>query len=353
MSFLDISNVSKSFADAAVVNRVSLEVARGEFFALLGPSGCGKTTLLRMIAGFETPDSGSISIDGETMTDVPPHLRPTNMVFQSYAIFPHLNVFDNIAYGLRKEGLSKQGLRAKVQAMLETVRLEGLEGRAPDQLSGGQRQRVALARALVREPKLLLLDEPLGALDKRLREAMQVELRALQRKVGITFLLVTHDQQEALSLCDRIAVMDQGRILQIAGPRELYEHPNCRAVADFIGEINFFHASVRQIDQTTVTVNAGLLGTLTLPRSNLAPGIGLHDHILLAIRPEHIGFVDPLKGMLTGEIVDANFLGERSLFHIRIAGRNQPIAVSSSATPPASSVHLAFSSEFLVGLSSD
>jgi ABC-type Fe3+/spermidine/putrescine transport system ATPase subunit len=272
MSFLDISNVSKSFADAAVVNRVSLEVARGEFFALLGPSGCGKTTLLRMIAGFETPDSGSISIDGETMTDVPPHLRPTNMVFQSYAIFPHLNVFDNIAYGLRKEGLSKQGLRAKVQAMLETVRLEGLEGRAPDQLSGGQRQRVALARALVREPKLLLLDEPLGALDKRLREAMQVELRALQRKVGITFLLVTHDQQEALSLCDRIAVMDQGRILQIAGPRELYEHPNCRAVADFIGEINFFHASVRQIDQTTVTVNAGLLGTLTLPRSNLAPG---------------------------------------------------------------------------------
>jgi spermidine/putrescine ABC transporter ATP-binding subunit len=353
MSFLDISKISKSFAGTTVVKEVSLEVERGEFFALLGPSGCGKTTLLRMIAGFETPDSGSISIDGEAMTQVPAHLRPTNMVFQSYAIFPHLNVFDNIAYGLRKERLSKEGLRAKVQAMLETVQLRGLEGRAPDQLSGGQRQRVALARALVREPKLLLLDEPLGALDKRLREAMQVELRALQRKVGITFLLVTHDQQEALSLCDRIAVMDQGKILQIAGPRELYEHPNCRAVADFIGEINFFHASVRQIGQATATVNAGLLGTLTLPRSNLAPNIGLDEHILLAIRPEHIGFADPTTGTVMGEIIDATFLGERSHFQVRIAGRSQPIAVSSRAAPPAGGVHLVFPPEFLIGLCSD
>jgi ABC-type Fe3+/spermidine/putrescine transport system ATPase subunit len=341
MSFLDISNISKSFAGPAVVKEVSLGVERGEFFALLGPSGCGKTTLLRMIAGFETPDSGSISIDGEAMTQVPPHLRPTN-------------VFDNIAYGLRKERLSKEGLHTKVKAMLETVQLEGLEGRAPDQLSGGQRQRVALARALVREPKLLLLDEPLGALDKRLREAMQVELRALQRKVGITFLLVTHDQQEALSLCDRIAVMDRGKILQIAGPRELYEHPNCRAVADFIGEINFFHATVRQISQATATVNAGLLGTLTLPRSNLEPSIGVDDHILLAIRPEHIGFADPMTGgTVTGQIVDATFLGERSHFHVRIAGRSQPVAVSSSATPPAGGVHLVFPPEFLIGLCSD
>ena len=182
--------------------------------------------MLQMIAGFETPDNGTITIDGETMNAVPPHQRPTNMVFQSYAIFPHLNVFDNIAYGLRKLKLPRQTLRARVEAMLATVRLEGLGGRAAHQLSGGQRQRVALARALVREPKLLLLDEPLGALDKRLREAMQVELRAIQRQVGITFLLVTHDQEEALSLSDRVAVMEGGRILQVATPRELYERPN-------------------------------------------------------------------------------------------------------------------------------
>ena len=243
-----------------MVDNVSLEVPRGEFFALLGPSGCGKTTLLRMIAGFETPDSGTISIDGEMMNTVPPNLRPTNMVFQSYAIFPHLNVFDNIAYGLRKLKLPKEALRARVEAMLATVRLEGLGGRAADQLSGGQRQRVALARALVREPKILLLDEPLGALDKRLREAMQLELRAIQRKVGITFVLVTHDQEEALSLSDRVAVMEGGRILQVASPREIYERPGSRAVADFIGEINFFHATVKEMTGETATVNAGLLG---------------------------------------------------------------------------------------------
>ena len=185
MTFLAISQVSKSFGGPPVVDNVSLEVLRGEFFALLGPSGCGKTTLLRMIAGFEAPDSGTISIDGEAMNSVPPHLRPTNMVFQSYAIFPHLNVFDNIAYGLRRLKLPRAALRAKVESMLATVRLEGLGNRAADQLSGGQRQRVALARALVREPKILLLDEPLGALDKRLREAMQLELRAIQRKVGM------------------------------------------------------------------------------------------------------------------------------------------------------------------------
>src|SRR5215470_4418011 len=218
MSFLTVSQVSKSFGGPPVVNHVSLDVPRGEFFSLLGPSGCGKTTLLRMIAGFETPDSGTIAIDGEAMNGVPPHRRPTNMVFQSYAIFPHLNVFDNIAYGLRKLKLPKDRLRARVEAMLATVRLEGFGSRAADQLSGGQRQRVALARALVREPKILLLDEPLGALDKRLREAMQLELRAIQRQVGITFLLVTHDQEEALSMSDRIAVMSGGRVLQVATP---------------------------------------------------------------------------------------------------------------------------------------
>jgi spermidine/putrescine transport system ATP-binding protein/putrescine transport system ATP-binding protein len=349
MRFLDISQVSKSFGGPPVVDQVSLEVPRGEFFALLGPSGCGKTTLLRMIAGFEMPDCGTIAIDGEVMNSVPPHRRPTNMVFQSYAIFPHLNVFDNIAYGLRKQKLPKDALRAKVEAMLATVRLEGLGGRAADQLSGGQRQRVALARALVREPKILLLDEPLGALDKRLREAMQVELRALQRKVGITFVLVTHDQEEALSLSDRVAVMEQGKILQVASPRELYERPNNRAVADFIGEMNFFHATVREIGGETATVNAGLLGIIVLPRANLAPGIKADDRILLAIRPEHVGFAS--EG-LAGEIVAATFLGERSHVHLRIAGRSEPVAVSGNA-PPAGPVHLVFPPERLMALPTD
>ena len=349
MSFLTVANVSKSFGGPAVVDRVSLDVPRGEFFALLGPSGCGKTTLLRMIAGFETPDSGTISIDGEAMNAVPPHLRPTNMVFQSYAIFPHLNVFDNIAYGLRKLKLPKEALRAKVEAMLATVRLEGLGGRAADQLSGGQRQRVALARALVREPKVLLLDEPLGALDKRLREAMQLELRQLQRKVGITFVLVTHDQEEALSLSDRVAVMEHGSILQIATPRQLYERPVSRAVADFIGEINFFHATVREISGGSATVNAGLLGIITLPAANLAPGIKADDHILLAIRPEHIRF--SWQGV-AGEIIAATFLGERNHVHVRIAGRSEPVAVSGTA-PPEGPVHLAFPPEYLMGLPAD
>jgi spermidine/putrescine ABC transporter ATP-binding subunit len=346
MSFLSVSRVSKSFGGPPVVHDVSLEVARGEFFALLGPSGCGKTTLLRMIAGFETPGSGAISIDGEAMNIVPPHQRPTNMVFQSYAIFPHLNVFDNIAYGLRKLKLPKDALRARIEAMLATVRLEGLGARAADQLSGGQRQRVALARALVREPKLLLLDEPLGALDKRLRETMQVELRAIQRKVGITFLLVTHDQEEALSLSDRVAVMHQGRILQVADPRTLYERPNCREVASFIGEINFFHATVREIAGESATVNAGLLGLITLPRANLAPGIRADDHILLAIRPEHVRLAD--QG-LEGEIAASTFLGARSHFHVRVAGRSDPVFVSGSA-PPCGAVHLAFPPDRLIGL---
>jgi len=346
MSFLAITNVRKSFGGTLAVDNVSLQVPRGEFFALLGPSGCGKTTLLRMIAGFETPDSGTIAIDGEVMNAVPPHLRPTNMVFQSYAIFPHLNVFDNIAYGLRKLKLPKDALRAKVEAMLATVRLEGLGGRAADQLSGGQRQRVALARALVREPKILLLDEPLGALDKRLREAMQLELRAIQRKVGITFVLVTHDQEEALSLSDRVAVMEGGRILQVATPRTLYERPESRAVADFIGEINFFHATVKSMEGETATVNAGVLGIITLPFANLAPGIKPDDHILLAIRPEHVRFSS--QGV-AGEIVTSTFLGERSHFHVRIPGRGETVAVSGAA-PPTGALHLVFPPENLFAL---
>ena len=347
MSFLSIKAVSKAFAGPPVVDNVDLEVPQGQFFTLLGPSGCGKTTLLRMIAGFETPDRGTISIDGEAMNDIPPHLRPTNMVFQNYAIFPHLNVFDNIAYGLRKQRLPKAELRARVEAMLATVRLEGLGGRGAGQLSGGQRQRVALARALVRRPKLLLLDEPLAALDKRLREAMQIELRALQRQVGITFLMVTHDQDEALSLADQVAVMSSGRILQIASPRELYERPNCREEADFIGQNNFFHATVKTIDADSVTVNAGLLGVVTLAKANVMCAVAPGDRLLLAIRPEDIAFDD---AGLAGEIAAATFLGETSLFQVRVAGRSDPVIVSNYFDPPSKAVHLKFPPQFLIGL---
>ncbi|OJT96025.1 MAG: Fe3+/spermidine/putrescine ABC transporter ATP-binding protein [Alphaproteobacteria bacterium 65-7] len=352
MSFLSAGHVSKSFGGPPVVEDVSLDVARGEFFALLGPSGCGKTTLLRMIAGFETPDSGVIAIDGEDMTAVPPNLRPTNMVFQSYAIFPHLNVFDNIAYGLRTRRLPKPELTRRVEAMLATVRLEGMEARAADQLSGGQRQRVALARALVRQPKILLLDEPLGALDKRLREQMQVELRLLQKKIGITFLLVTHDQEEAMSLSDRIAVMSGGKVLQVASPRELYERPNCREVADFIGEINFFPATVKTVNAEDVTVNGGVLGVVTLPRANAPQAVAAGDGVLLAIRPEHVRFAASGETGVAGEIVAATYLGERSHLHVKLPSRRAPVAVSATAPQEGSGVQLVFPPQRLMALPS-
>jgi ABC-type Fe3+/spermidine/putrescine transport system ATPase subunit len=347
MAFLSVQKVTKRFGDHVAVDAVDLEVPRGAFFALLGPSGCGKTTLLRMIAGFAQPDDGIIAIDGAGMNGVPAHLRPTNMVFQSYAIFPHLNVFDNVAYGLRKERLGKEALRARVAAMLATVRLEGLERRRADELSGGQRQRVALARALIRQPKILLLDEPLGALDKRLREAMQVELRALQKSLGITFLLVTHDQEEALSMADQVAVMSRGRILQIASPRELYERPNCREVADFIGEVNFFHATVKAIDGESVTANAGVLGIVTVPRANFGFPFAVGDHILLALRPERIALQG---GAVAGEIAAASFLGERSHYQVRIAGRGEPVFVASSGAAPQGAVMLGWRQEDVIAL---
>jgi spermidine/putrescine transport system ATP-binding protein/putrescine transport system ATP-binding protein len=256
-------------------------------------------------------------------------------------------VFDNIAYGLRKLKLTKDELHARVDAMLQTVRLEGLGGRGADQLSGGQRQRVALARALVRKPKLLLLDEPLGALDQRLRQAMQVELRAIQRQVGITFLLVTHDQEEALSLSDRVAVMKAGRILQIASPREIYERPNCRAVADFIGKMNFFHATVREIGDSDVIANAGILGLVTFPRANLTADIKVDEHILVAIRPEHIFFA---VGGVEGEIQGSTFLGERCYFDVKIAGRGETVAVSRRAEPEGKTIRLSFSADQIIGL---
>ncbi len=237
---VQIENVSKRFGDVLAVDRVSLEIRRGELFALLGPSGCGKTTLLRMVGGLESPSDGTIRIHGEDMTRVPPHLRPVNMVFQHYALFPHLNVEENVAFGLRYRPLPRAGHAARVKETLGLVRLAGLERRYPNQLSGGQRQRVALARALVLEPEVLLLDEPLAALDPGLRKEVQVELKSLQRTLGISFLFVTHDQEEALALSDRVAVMSQGRVEQTGTPVEIFERPETEFVARFTGAANFF-----------------------------------------------------------------------------------------------------------------
>ncbi len=329
--FIRIDGVSKRFGDVLAVDAAEIAIRQGEFFSLLGPSGCGKTTLLRMIAGFEFPSDGEIWIDGKKMGDVPPNRRPTNMVFQSYAIFPHLNVFDNIAYGLRKDRLGRAALTRRVEEAMAMVRLGGLGTRRSGELSGGQRQRVALARALIKRPKVLLLDEPLGALDKRLREAMQIELRQLQKEVGITFVFVTHDQEEALSMSDRIAVMSAGKVLQIDGPRALYEAPNCREVADFIGTINFFEARVRAADDHGVTIEAGPLGTLTMPRANTPDFAQAGAEILVALRPEKIRLSAKHHGeghAVRGTVHTSAYLGERSHFHVSVEGLAQPIAVA-------------------------
>ena len=241
---LRIEGVVKRFGRFRAVDRLSLDIWAGEFFALLGPSGCGKTTLLRMLAGFETPDEGRILLDGSDIAQVLPHQRPVNMMFQNYALFPHLTVRDNIAFGLKRAGMPRADIDARVAEMVALVKLEGLEKRKPDQLSGGQRQRVALARSLARRPQVLLLDEPLAALDKKLRESTQLELMELQRRLGMTFIIVTHDQEEAMTMANRIGVMDAGRLEQVATPRELYEAPASRWVAEFVGDINLFEGEV-------------------------------------------------------------------------------------------------------------
>ncbi|HTQ12900.1 MAG TPA: ABC transporter ATP-binding protein [Rhizomicrobium sp.] len=325
-AYIEIENITRRFGEVIAVDDVSLTMGRGEFFALLGPSGCGKTTLLRLLAGFEFPDAGEIYIDGHEVTGLPPNRRPTNMVFQSYAIFPHLNVFDNIAYGLRRERLARAELQSRVADALAMIRLEGFAARRADQLSGGQRQRVALARALVCRPKVLLLDEPLGALDKRLRESMQVELRQLQKSLGITFVFVTHDQEEALSMSDRVAVMSAGKVLQIAPPRTLYERPNCREVADFIGTMNFVEGTVAAAEDGVAVVNAGAFGYLRVPA---ATGHAAGQAILLAIRPEKVA-ISREAGDVRGMIASTAYLGARSHFGVLIEGRAEPVAVAMS-----------------------
>jgi spermidine/putrescine transport system ATP-binding protein/putrescine transport system ATP-binding protein len=328
--FVHIENMSKRFGETRAVDDVTLGIARGEFFSLLGPSGCGKTTLLRMIGGFLFPDGGRVVLDGEDVTLRPPNKRPTNMVFQSYAIFPHLNVRDNIAYGLRTEKLGAAERDRRVDEALAMIRLSGYGARRAQELSGGERQRVALARALVKRPKVLLLDEPLGALDKRLREAMQIELRQLQRAVGISFIFVTHDQEEALSMSDRVAVMEKGRVLQCADPKTLYERPASRAVAAFIGSMNFFDGRVSAITPNAITVESASLPRLDVPRngSNFAPG----DPVVVAIRPEK--FVLTRAGTaaqtaLAGRVVAASYLGDRSQLQIAIPNADALLLVTS------------------------
>src|ERR1700709_1155324 len=264
MPLLRIDGVVKRFGGFTAVDKLSLDIRAGEFFALLGPSGCGKTTLLRMLAGFETPDAGRILLGGKDIARVLPHQRPVNMMFQNYALFPHLTVRDNIAFGLKRAGMPRSKIDSRVAEMVALVKLEGLEKRRPDQLSGGQKQRVALARSLARRPQVLLLDEPLAALDKKLRESTQLELMELQRRLGMTFIIVTHDQEEAMTMASRIGVMDAGRLEQVATPRELYEAPRSRWVAEFVGDVNILEGELQSRDANRMMIATGDAGTIAV-----------------------------------------------------------------------------------------
>jgi spermidine/putrescine ABC transporter ATP-binding subunit len=322
-TIVSIRNVTKSFPGGVkAVDNVSFDIAQNEFFALLGPSGCGKTTLLRMISGLETPTGGQIIIGGEDMALTPPNKRPTNMVFQSYAVFPHMTVSDNVAYGLKVTGVPRDETKRRVAEALEMVKLTALADRKPDQMSGGQRQRVALARALVKRPKVLLLDEPLSALDAKLRDEMRLELTRLQENVGITFIIVTHDQDEALSMASRIAVMDRGAVRQIATPSELYEHPSSRFVADFIGKVNLIEAQVISNVANALVGEVKGLGRIQLPTASPAAG-----KIAIAVRPEKlkIGATEPLAANVIkarGKVRDVAYYGDTS--HVVVAIENGP-----------------------------
>ena len=330
-NFIKISNLSKNFDDVVAVDNVNINIGKGEFFSLLGPSGCGKTTLLRILAGFEYPSEGSVSIDGSDVTDIPANLRPTNMVFQNYAIFPHINVKRNIEFGLRKEKISAEEVNQRVSEALKMVKLEGYENRFSNQLSGGQRQRVALARALVKRPKVLLLDEPLGALDKKLREEMQIELRNLQRSVGITFVFVTHDQEEAMTISDRVAVMNQGQILQVSPPRELYDFPVNLFVGDFIGDINLLNSEISNIDGKNVKVLINGIGEYTIQAHTI---INQNDTIVAGIRPKSINISsnDNKKSdiQVKGKITNTSFYGNLTYVYVSIEGVDKALMLSTA-----------------------
>jgi putrescine transport system ATP-binding protein len=322
---LRIDAVVKKFGGFRAVDRLSLDIRAGEFFALLGPSGCGKTTLLRMLAGFETPDEGRILLDGRDIAQVLPHQRPVNMMFQSYALFPHLTVRDNIAFGLKRAGMPRSQIDARVAEMVALVKLDGLEKRKPDQLSGGQNQRVALARSLARRPQVLLLDEPLAALDKKLRESTQLELMELQRRLGTTFIIVTHDQEEAMTVAGRIGVMDAGRLEQVATPRELYEAPSSRWIAEFVGDVNLFEGQVESRDAGRVMVSTKDAGTIAIaePRQPITKTI-----VCVAIRPEKVKLSrrgpasDAVNAhainRLEGVVTDVSYLGGVTTYKVKL-----------------------------------
>jgi putrescine transport system ATP-binding protein len=311
------SGVTKRFGSFTAVDNVSLDIGRGEFFALLGPSGCGKTTLLRMLAGFETPDEGQVLLDGQDVVGVPPYERPVNMMFQSYALFPHLTVAGNIAFGLRQDGWTKAAIAARVAEMLALVKLEQFGQRKPHQLSGGQRQRVALARALAKSPKVFLLDEPLAALDKKLRDETQFELMALQQRLGLTFVIVTHDQEEAMTMADRLGVMHAGKLVQVGTPAEIYEDPQTRWVAEFIGEVNLFEGTISGHQGGLASIDTGA-GRLVIARKH---GFDDGQSVSVAVRPEKIDIThEPVANalnMLHGKVLDIAYLGDLSVYQVR------------------------------------
>ncbi len=334
---VSIENVCKHFDgnQTRTVDEINLTIYEGELFALLGPSGCGKTTLMRMLAGFETPSSGRITINDKDMAGVPPYARPVNIMFQSYALFPHMNVEQNVAFGLKQENVPKDEIKKRVGEALEMVKMSAFAHRKPRQLSGGQQQRVALARSLIKRPKLLLLDEPLGALDRKIREHTQMELINIQTMLGITFVMVTHDQEEAMSMANRIGVMESGKLLQIGTPEEIYEYPNSRFVADFIGSITMFEATVISSgNEGYATVGSRETGTeiRVQHKDTLAQG----STVWIAVRPEEMGIsttpAPENENQIEGTIIDIAFLGENIIYHVQLAsGIIVNVSVASSA----------------------
>ncbi|MEZ5759721.1 ABC transporter ATP-binding protein [Albidovulum sp.] len=319
---IQFKNVTKRFGDFVAIDDITLDIYRREFFALLGPSGCGKTTLMRMLAGFETPSAGTIMVDGVDIAPIPPNRRPVNMMFQSYALFPHLTVWDNIAFGLRRSDMPKDQIPARVEEMLRLVRLEKFSKRKPHQISGGQRQRVALARSLAKAPKLLLLDEPLGALDKKLRQDTQFELMDIQEKTGTTFVIVTHDQEEAMTVASRVAVMDHGKMIQIDTPDRIYETPNSVYVADFIGDVNIIEGTVAEAANGKVGIDwaEGQRKIVAAASSDIAKGTRVH----FAIRPEKVAIAtqEPADraNVIEGTVHDIAYLGNISTYKVELPG---------------------------------
>lgn len=322
-SIVQLKGISKNYGTLEAIKEIDLDIFEGEFFSIIGPSGCGKTTLLRVLAGFEIPDSGSLYIENINMQNVPPNKRSINMVFQSYALFPHMNVLDNVAFGLKVDGVARDEQARRVKSMLSLVKLSGLENRLPQQLSGGQLQRVALARALIKKPQVLLLDEPLSALDAKLRNEMRQELIRLQKNLGITFILITHDQQEALSMADRIAVMNEGTIQQVASPSDLYEFPSNKFVADFIGSINFIGCQLSEIDGDVFKVITRISKDAFTVEGNNSLRIG--QDCWLGIRPEKINFedadvVNSHHNKLSGVVKNITYFGQASMYHVEVTG---------------------------------